>query len=446
MTVESWFQCIGNCEGKHSIFDVIYKCPKCGGLLEVVHDLNALQKKDASTWQNLFDQRGSNRIGANSSGVWSKKEWVLPTIEEANIVSMGEGNNPLLSTPRLADSWGLSNLWIKQCGTTHTGSFKDLGMTALVSVVKQIISQGGPIQAVACASTGDTSAALSAYGAAAGIPTIVFLPANKISPAQLVQPLANGALVLALDTDFDGCMEVVVECTQTSGIYLANSMNSLRVEGQKTVAFEIIQQLGWKAPDWIVIPGGNLGNVSALGKGLRLMLDLGVLQKKPRILVAQAEAANPLYLSYQNNFNDFEAQTADPTLASAIRIGSPVSVDKAIKELRFFHGAVEQTSEQELVEAMAAADREGMFTCPQTGVALGALKKAIQSGVVEQDASVALVSTAHGLKFSESKTAYHMDELKDLKAHQANSPRPVSANISEVRNEIERYIDSLGTA
>lgn len=445
MTLDTWFQCIGDCTEKHAITEVIYRCPRCGNLLEVVHDLEALKARSSAEWKRLFDQRACNRIGKESSGVWSKKEWVLPNLDDTNIVTMAEGNNPLLEIPRLADAWGLSRLWIKQCGTTHTGSFKDLGMTALVSVVKQIMALGGPVHGMACASTGDTSAALSAYGAAAGIPTIVFLPANKISPAQLVQPLANGALVLALETDFDGCMKVVVECTQDGGIYLANSMNSLRVEGQKTVAFELVQQLGWMAPDWIVIPGGNLGNVSALGKGLRLMLELGVLEKAPRILVAQAQAANPLYLSYQSGFEHFQAKSAEPTLASAIRIGDPVSVQKAIKEISFFHGAVEQASEQELIEAMAMADRSGLFTCPQTGVALASLQKARASGLIKGGDQVALISTAHGLKFAESKTKYHLDQLEGLTAQSPNQPRAVSADLKSVRDEIQRYIDSMGS-
>jgi threonine synthase len=273
----------------------------------------------------------------------------------------------------------------------------------------------------------------------------VFLPANKVSPAQLVQPLANGALVLALETDFDGCMKIVQELTADGEIYLANSMNSLRIEGQKTLAFELVQQLGWTPPDWVVIPGGNLGNVSALGKGLRMMLDLGVIERAPRILLAQAEAANPLYQSYQNNFEDFEPTTAQPTLASAIRIGAPVSVQKAIKELRFFQGAVEQSSEQELVEAMATADKAGMFSCPQTGVALAALRKAHRSGLIPSGARVVVVSTAHGLKFSETKRDYHLDQLEGLNTPQANQPIQIEADAGKIRDEIKRRVDSIGS-
>ena len=190
---------------------------------------------------------------------------------------------------------GLSDVFVKECGVTHTGSFKDLGMTVLVSAVKEMRARGTPVRAVACASTGDTSAALSAYCAAADVPSVVLLPRGKISTAQLVQPISNGALVLELDTDFDGCMKVVRDLSRTKDIYLANSMNSLRIEGQKTASIEIAQQLGWRSPDWIVIPGGNLGNASAVGKGFLLMKELGVVDRLPRLVVAQAAHANPLW-------------------------------------------------------------------------------------------------------------------------------------------------------
>src|SRR5207247_3325961 len=198
-------------------------------------------------------------------------------------------------------------------------------MTVLVSVVKQMMADGQPIDAVACASTGDTSAALAAYGAAAGIPTVALLPRDKVSPAQLVQPLANGALVLSLDTDFDGCMAAVQEVTKHKHIYLANSMNSLRIEGQKTISIEIVQQFDWEVPDWVILPGGNLGNVSAIGKGFLMMQELGLISKLPRICVAQVENANPFYLSYLNKFEHFEPVTARTKLARQIRVGNPDS-------------------------------------------------------------------------------------------------------------------------
>ena len=244
-----------------------------------------------------------------------------------------------------------------------------------------MMAGGVPIDAVACASTGDTSAALGAYCAAAGIPSVVLLPKDKVSIAQLVQPLANGALVLSLDTDFDGCMAVVQEITKEKRIYLANSMNSLRIEGQKTVAIEIVQQFDWEVPDWIVIPGGNLGNVHALGQGFVMMQELGLVNKLPRICLAQAERANPLYRSFQDDFKTFEPITAQPTLAMAIQIGNPVSVKRAIRTLQRFNGVVEQATEQELADEAARADRTGMFNCPHTGVALAALRKLVERKV-----------------------------------------------------------------
>ena len=349
----SVFRCIAGCAGDHPLDEVIYKCPKCGDLLEVVHDIEALKSRSAASWIKLFDERYQRTTWPYGSGVWGKKEWVQPHIADENVVSMMEGGTNLLWAERYGKSIGLPELWVKQCGVSHTGSFKDLGMTVLVSTVKQMIADGKPIQAVACASTGDTSAALAAYAAAAGIRAMVILPRGKISTAQLVQPLANGAVVLAVDGDFDGCMAMVQRLAEEEGVYLANSMNSLRVEGQKTVSIEMVQQFDWGVPDWVVIPGGNLGNVSALGAGFTMMHELGLIQKLPRICVAQAAAANPLYRAYKAGWDTFEPLTAKPTLASAIQIGNPVSVKKAIRTLEKFDGVVEQATEAELADAAA---------------------------------------------------------------------------------------------
>jgi len=336
-----------------------------------------------------------------------------------------------------------SDLWVKQCGNSHTGSFKDLGMTVLVSVVKQMMADGQPVDAVACASTGDTSAALAAYGAAAGIPTVVFLPRNKVSPAQLVQPLANGALVLSLDTDFDGCMAAVQEITKHKHIYLANSMNSLRIEGQKTVAIEIVQQFEWEVPDWVVLPGGNLGNVSALGNGFLMMRELGLISKLPRICVAQAENANPFYRAYLKNFEHFEPVTARETLASAIQIGNPVSIRKAIATLQRFDGVVEQASELELIEETARADRTGMFNCPHTGVGLAALRKLIKRKVIRSHERIVVISTANGLKFTDQKIAYHSGTLAGIHPSQQNRPVELSADTRQITDAISHHIERV---
>jgi threonine synthase len=292
--MRAWFQCVRGCEGRYSLFDIIYQCPHCGGLLEVQHNTQLLARRSAREWKRLFEARTRTNEWPFGSGVWGKKEWVCPDVSDDNIVSMYEGHTNLYWAQRLGQQIGVRDLWVKLCGNSHSGSFKDLGMTVLVSVVKQMMANGTPIRAIACASTGDTSAALACYCAAAGIQGIVILPRNKVSTAQLIQPIANGALVLSLDTDFDGCMAIVKEVTSDHSIYLANSMNSLRVEGQKTVAVEIVQQFDWEVPDWIVIPVGNLGNISALGKGLLQMRDLGLINKLPRLVAAQSDRANPV--------------------------------------------------------------------------------------------------------------------------------------------------------
>lgn len=437
-----WFQCIDpECGEKYDIFEVVYRCRKCNELLEVVHDEARLSKTGPDSWKSLFDDRIRSNKWPYGSGVWCRKEMVLPQLSDESTVSMYEGGSNLFWAERFGREIGVPDLWVKQCGNSHTGSFKDLGMTVLVSVVKEMRSHGLDIPAVACASTGDTSAALAAYCAAADIPSIVLLPRNKVSLAQLVQPISNGAIVLSLDTDFDGCMATVQELTQRENIYLANSMNSLRVEGQKTVGMEIVQQFDWQVPDTIVIPGGNLGNVSALGKGFLLMERLGMIDRRPRIIVAQAEHANPLYRAYKKGFKEFEAVTAKPTLASAIQIGNPVSYKKAVRILQQFDGIVEQASEQELADASAHADRTGMFNCPHTGVALAVLLKLIKHGDINKDERVVVVSTAHGLKFADQKARYHQNAIEGVTGTFANQPIELPNDVDKVRETLRRVID-----
>lgn len=459
--------------------------------------------------------------------MWSKKELVLPGIADEDIVSMFEGNSNLFWAERFGrEALGMTDLWVKQCGNSHTGSFKDLGMTVLVSQVNRIRKlQPGSVSAVGCASTGDTSAALSAYCAAAGIPSIVFLPADKISLAQLVQPIANGALVLSIDTDFDGCMRLIRQVTSETPIYLANSMNSLRLEGQKTAAMEIVQQFDWQVPDWVVIPGGNLGNIYAFYKGFRvrvgfgfgervflaraffrgggaagrvcarplpllrrllgskpagsstldtqrarthnqilslgttthtpphqkknraphhhpkqpqqqLMRDLGLVDRIPRLVCAQAHNANPLYTYYKSGWKTFEPVKAKTTFASAIQIGDPVSIDRAVLALKDSDGIVEEATEEELMDAAARADRTGMFNCPHTGVALAALTKLRERGVIGAKDRTVVVSTAHGLKFAQSKVAYHSGAVEGMACQYANPPVAVKEDLGAVMDAL----------
>ena len=229
MKFSSWFQCINGCTARHELTEIIYRCSECGELLEVQHDLDALKERSGQEWKQIFEERYRRNEWPYGSSVWGKKELVCPNLKNENIVSTYEGGTNLFWAERLGHQMGLDELWVKQCGMAHTGSFKDLGMTVLVSMVKQMMSEGKDIKAVACASTGDTSAALAAYCAVAGIPAIVFLPKNKVSPTQLIQPITHGVLTLSLDTDFDVCMKIVQEVCSKENIYLANSMNSLRI-------------------------------------------------------------------------------------------------------------------------------------------------------------------------------------------------------------------------
>ncbi|KAJ0091245.1 hypothetical protein Patl1_13530 [Pistacia atlantica] len=401
----------------YSLDEIVYRS-RSGGLLDVLHDMEALKKYDGAYWRDLFDSRVGKTTWPYGSGVWSKKEWVLPEIDPDDIVSAFEGNSNLFWAERFGKQFlGMNDLWVKHCGISHTGSFKDLGMTVLVSQVNRLRKMKRPLVGVGCASTGDTSAALSAYCASAGIPSIVFLPANKISIAQLVQPIANGAFVLSIDTDFDGCMKLIREVTSELPIYLANSLNSLRLEGQKTAAIEILQQFDWQVPDWVIVPGGNLGNIYAFYKGFKMCHELGLVDRMPRLVCAQAANANPLYLYYKSGWKDFKSVKANTTFASAIQIGDPVSIDRAVYALKNCNGIVEEATEEELMDAMAQADSTGIPT----------------------DRTV-VVSTAHGLKFTQSKVEYHSKEIKDMACRFANPPMQVKADFGAVMDVLKNYL------
>jgi threonine synthase len=432
------FRCFEGCEGSYAVTEPMYRCPKCGGLLQVVHDVEALRDRAGPVWMKLFDDRYRQNAWPYGSGVWGKREWVMPEVDDEVIVSMYEGGTNLFWAERYGKTIGLADLWVKLCGNSHSGSFKDLGMTVLVSVVRMAIQRGLKVKAIACASTGDTSASLAAYGAAAGLPVVVLLPFGKISTAQLVQPLAHGALVLGLDTDFDGCMDIVQRLAAEGVVYLANSMNPLRLEGQKTVAVEIVQQFDWTVPDWVILPSGNLGNAAALYAGFKMMRELGVITKFPRLAVAQAENANPLYRAWSAGKRQVEPIAAKPTLATAIQIGNPVSAPRAVQALEAMNGVVEQASEEELCDAAARADRTGMYTCPHTAVGLAVLEKLVGRGTIQKGERVVCVSTAAGLKFTEFKVRYHEGAIEGVSASLKNPPVKLPADYGKVMDAITK--------
>jgi threonine synthase len=446
VTHSASFRCLAGCEGAYPLTQAIYRCPKCDGLLDVQHDMKALSSRSAAAWMKLFDDRYKRTLWPYGSGVWGKREWIAPEVPDDAVVSMDEGGTNLFWAERYGKSLGLDDVWVKLCGNSHTGSFKDLGMTVLVSVVRHAIQEGLEVRAIACASTGDTSASLAAYGAAAGLPVVVLLPKGKVSTAQLVQPIASGALVLSLDTDFDGCMEIVQKLAASGTVYLANSMNSLRIEGQKTVAIEIVQQFDWTVPEWIILPSGNLGNAYALYKGFKMMKDLGLISRYPRLCVAQAEHANPMYKAWSEGKREVTPQKARETLASAIQIGNPVSAPRAFQALEAMDGVVEQATEEELCDAAARADKTGMYTCPHTAVALVALEKLAKKGLVQKRDRVVVVSTASGLKFTEFKVRYHDRTLPGIASTYANPPVDLPADYDRVLKALDAHAKTLAAA
>ena len=431
------FRCFAGCPGEYPLTQPLYRCPRCDGLLEVAHDVGALRERSAGAWMKLFDDRWMRTQWPYGSGVWGKREWVAPEVPDDCIVSTSEGGTNVFWADRLGREIGLGELWVKLCGNSHTGSFKDLGMTVLVSVVQQAVKQKTlATRVLCCASTGDTSASLAAYGAVAGLPVAVLLPRGLVSAAQLVQPLAHGARVFALETDFDGCMAVVKELARRELVYLANSMNPLRIEGQKTVSIEIAQQFDWESPDWVILPSGNLGNAAALYAGFKMMLELGLVARIPRLCIAQAAHANPMYRAFVAGRDVVEPIHAEPTLASAIQIGNPVSAPRAMAALHAMRGVVEQATEQELADACARADRTGLYTCPHTGVALACLFKLRAKGLIETHHRVVVVSTANGLKFTEFKVAYHERRLQGIDATRDNEPIFLPPDVERVAQAI----------
>lgn len=422
----STFRCLA-CGASFPLAGSRTACAACGGLLDIVSELRAFGRT-GDTWRDLFDRRRAASPSEatrpfETSGVWRFREHVLPDLPESGIVSKPEGATRLYAAGALGDELSFSRLFVKHEGENPTLSFKDRGMTVGVSW-----AHTSGFSTVACASTGDTSAALAAYAAAVpGMRAVVLLPDAKITDEQLSQALAYGATTLGLDTDFDGCMRLVGELTAARPVFLLNSKNPMRIEGQKTIGWEIVQDLGWRVPDWIVVPVGNAGNVSAIGKGLREWLDLGVIAKKPRLAGVQAAAADPFYQSYRKGFGERVTRVAGETAASAIRIGAPVSHPRAEREIRFFDGVVESVTEPELLDAFALANRHGFAICPNSAVALAGAAKLRQAGVIQKDDLVVVVATAHALKFAGTMSAYHRGG-----GRLANPPRRLPATLDAI--------------
>ncbi|MGH9750736.1 MAG: threonine synthase [Candidatus Polarisedimenticolia bacterium] len=409
-------RCIG-CGRDYPLGEIRYECDVCRDLLEVALDLPRLKQERApGTWRDLFDARLGAQDGIHRSGVWRYHELILPDLPEEAVVTKPEGNTNLYRCPRLEEESGTDTVHLKHEGENPTLSFKDRGMTAGVSLARHL-----GVAAVACASTGDTSAAMAAYAAQVeGLRGVVVLPHGKVSLEQLSQPIASGSLTLSLRADFDTCIRLLREVCRTRPLYLLNSVNPVRIEGQKSIGFEMLQQLRWQVPDWVVVPVGNAGNISAIGKGFAELKELGVIDRVPRLLGAQAEAAAPLARACRDGYRERVRVTAGDTVASAIRIGDPVSYDKAVRAVRASSGLFESADEQEIMDAKALVDAGGIYVCPNSATAVAAFLKARAAGAIAPGERVVIVATAHGCKFSQATIDYHRGALGGVRPLRAN--------------------------
>jgi len=417
----SWLLVCVDCERVHDGTDVRYRC-ECGGTLDVVHDPGPLREHLSLA---LFDERLVSRHPANRSGVWRFRELVLP-LEPDEIVTKPEGNTNLYDSQRLAEWVGLDRFLLKHEGENPTASFKDRGMTVGVSVARRL-----GMERVACASTGNTSASMAAYAVAGGMEAFVFIPEGEIAYGKLSQALAYGAKTIQIAGDFDDAMRLVEQVCAKEGIYLLNSINPFRIEGQKAIGFELLQDLGWAVPDWIVLPGGNLGNNTAIGKGLMELHALGLIPRMPRLAVVQAAGANPLYTAFTEE-KDLEPVPKAKTLATAIKIGNPVSWRKSLRGLAATNGVVEQVTDQEIMDAKSHVDGAGIGAEPASCTTVAGAKKLVAAGVIRPDESVCGILTGHLLKDPDAVVGYHRDTLDAIRSNHANAPVQVEATLDAV--------------
>ncbi len=390
------------CRARYAITNVLYTCVKCGALLEVSYDFDC----DPAALKKVFRERRISNAPLDASGVWRYRE-LFPFLDDfSRVVTLREGNTPLLDAPIAADYGGLDRIAFKHQGYNPTGSFKDNGMTCGVAQARAL-----GMRRVACVSTGNTSASMAAYAAAGGLDALIFLPHGNISFGKLSQALEYGAKTFEVEANFDQILALVRVLAERLGIYLLNSMNPFRIEGQKSIVFEMLDQRDWRAPDWIVLPGGNLGNTSAFGKALREAKAIGLIDRMPRLAVIQAEASAPFY-DFMQRGGEFRAVENPETLATAIRIGDPVSWPKALHEVRSSNGVVERVTEQEIADAKAQIGRCGIGCEPASAATLAGIRKLTAAGVIDRQTDVVAVLTGNLLKDPDYIYRYHTGKLE----------------------------------
>ncbi len=427
-----------SCGRRFGLNEVIYSCADCGSLLEVS---NSFVGVDASRLQDTWRKRRLSRDRVDVSGVWRFREMLPFVTDIERIVTLPEGNTPLFDAPAAGAYAGLDRLQFKHQGYNPTASFKDNGMTAGVTQARIL-----GMRRVACVSTGNTSASMAAYAAAAGMQAVIFLPAGNIAYGKLAQALEYGALTIQVEANFDRILTLVRELAEGLGIYLLNSVNPFRIEGQKSIVIEMLEQRGWQVPDWIVLPGGNLGNVSALGKGLRELRETGLIDAMPRIAVIQAEGSAPFFAQFRDG-GDLLAVREPETLATAIRIGDPVSWHKAAFEIGAAKGLVESVTEQEIADAKAVIGRCGIGCEPASAATLAGIRNLVKAGVIEPSADVAAILTGHLLKDPDYVYRYHSSRLETPSGqpiHPAfgNAPITVGHDRQAIADLLERHSES----
>jgi threonine synthase len=444
----SQLRCIG-CDRVFEKATQNFRCARCGDLLQIVYpDRNTSDatRFDAAKLKDLWRQRRTSRFPVDESGVWRFRE-LLPSFDEKDVITLREGNTPLYEMPNCARVAGLPQLYAKHQGMNPTGSFKDTGMTVAASVARR---EG--FRWVACASTGNTSASMAAYAARGGMRSLVLIPEGKVSWGKLSQALDYGAVTCQLKTDFDGCMRVLNKVVQRMPVYLLNSVNPYRLEGQKTTAIELMEQLDWQSPDHVIVPGGNLGNSSALGKAFIELKQLGLISRLPKVSIIQAAGANPLVRMMRENGGKKLISVQAETTASAIRIGNPASWKKAVRVLQVTGGSVEQVSEVEIALAKAEIGADGIGCEPASAVTLAGLKKLVKQGFVKPGETVVLILTGHLLKDPEFTLKFHRGDLfagtaiereAGILRPQQRAPMVLNANVDAVIRTLKEADDQL---
>ena len=383
-----------------------FRCARCGDLLEITYPAWKSTAPDAEKLKRLWRERRLSLEAVDLSGVWRFRDLLPPLDKDHPPITLREGNTPLYELPRCARITGVPRLYAKHQGMNPTGSFKDTGMTVAATFARQ-----AGFRWVACASTGNTSASMAAYAARGGLRSLVLVPEGKISWSKLSQALDYGAVTCQLRTDFDGCLRLLQELVLQAPVYQLNSINPFRLEGQKTLALELLEQFDWEAPDHIIVPGGNLGNSSAIGKALVEMRELGLISRMPKLSVIQAEGANALVRTMREAAGKRLISVSAETRATAIRIGNPASWKKAVHVLEATEGACEQVREIEIAQAKAEIGAEGIGCEPASAVTLAGLKKLLQQGSVKSNETVVLILTGNLLKDPDFTIDFHRGEM-----------------------------------